>query len=84
MFLNWRSDDWFWRGASKTISPLTACPYQLEGLHAYACQQAHIFLDVHDYFSSIWKGLELPREHLDKPIHPIDLNLDVMELDRDT
>lgn len=81
MFLNWRSVDWSRKGDSKTISPLTTCPYQLEGLHAYARRQARIFLDIHDHFSSIWKGLKLPQERLDKPIHPIDLSLDAMELD---
>ena len=82
-FLKWRSDNWSQKGNFGVISPLTPCPYQLKGLHAYACRQAGVFLNIHDHFSGIWKGLELPRDHLTEPIYPADLNPDAMELDGD-
>ena len=80
-FLKWKSDDWFQKGNPMAISSLAECPYQLEGLHAYACRQAHVFRDIHDHFWSIWKGLELPQEHLTEPVYPIDPGPDAMELD---
>lgn len=80
-FLKWKSWDWLRKGDRKLISSLTTCPYQLEGLRAYACRQADVFSNIHNHFLSIWKGLELPREHLTEPIYPIDLSVDAMELD---
>ena len=82
-FLKWRSDDWLRRGDDKTISPLTACPYQLEGLRAYAFRQARVFDDLRNHFFGIWSGLELPREHLTEPVHRVPLDSDLMELDGD-
>jgi len=82
-FLKWRSDGWLLKGYSQLISSLTGCPHQLEGLRAYACRQANVFSDIHNHFLSIWKGLELPREHLAEPIYPVDLTSDAMELDGD-
>ena len=82
-FLRWTSNNWSQRGNINVISSLTVCPYQLEGLHAYACRQAHVFRDIHDHFLGIWKGLELPREHLVEPTYPADLGPDAMELDGD-
>ena len=70
-----------WR--RKNRGRYTDCPYQLEGLCAYACWQASVFTDIHEHFLGIWKGLELPREHLNEPIYPINLDSDVMELDGD-
>ena len=81
--LKWRSDDWLEKGSPQAIPLLTDCPYQLEGLRAYACRQASVFTDIHKHFLGIWKGLELPREHLNEPIYPINLDSDVMELDGD-
>ena len=82
-FLKWKSSDWYRKGCADSVSSLSTCPYQLEGLHAYACRQANVFRDIHNHFLDIWKGLESPREHLDEPIHPTDLSSDVMELDGD-
>lgn len=82
-FLEWKSDDWLQKGDLPTISSLTDCPLQLEGLRAYSCRQANIFTDIHNHFLSIWKGLELPREHLVEPVYPLNLNSDVMQLDGD-
>ncbi|KAF9782642.1 hypothetical protein BJ322DRAFT_1022239 [Thelephora terrestris] len=74
-FLRWKSNDWLRNGDPHTISPLTDCPYQLEGLRAYAYRQANVFGDIHDHFLSVWKGLELPREHLAEPIYSLDQQL---------
>ena len=78
-----KSDDWFRKGDTWVALSLTNCLYQAEGLHAYACRQANVFNDIHDHFLGIWKGLELPREHLLESIHPINLDSDGMELDGD-
>jgi hypothetical protein len=83
VFLKWRSDGWLQKGDLTIISPLTTCPHQLEGLRAYACRQANVFSDIHNYFLGIWKGLKLPSEHLAEPIHPTYLDSDVMEIDGD-
>ena len=82
-FFKWKSRDWFWKSGNQVISSLTSCPLQLEGLHAYACRQADVFSNIHNHFLGIWKGLELPREHLAEPFHPADLSFDAMELDED-
>jgi hypothetical protein len=82
-FLTWKSDSWLQKGIKETISSLTTCPYQLEGLRAYASRQARVFSALHDHFLGIWNGLELPREHLTERIHPIRLDSDLMELDGD-
>jgi hypothetical protein len=82
-FLKWKSHNWLQKGDANVVALLAACPYQLEGLEAYACRQAYVFRDIHDHFLGIWKGLELPREHLDEPAHPADLGPDAMELDGD-
>ena len=82
-FLKWKSNDWSRKGHTDIISPLAACPHELEGLLAYAYRQADIFRDVHDHFLGVWKGLELPREHLSEPAHLADLSADAMELDGD-
>ena len=82
-FLKWKSDKWLAQGNPQAIFSLTNCPHQLEGLRAYACWQAGVFSNIHDHFLGIWKGLELPREHLTEHIYPIDLNSDAMELDGD-
>jgi hypothetical protein len=80
-FLKWRSNDWLRKCDPAVVSSLTTCSYQLEGLRAYGCRQANIFNNLHDHFLGIWKGLELPLEHLTEPIYPVDLNSDPMELD---
>lgn len=82
-FLEWKSDDWSQKGDARIISPLTSCLHQLEGLRAYAFRQASVFRDIHDHFMGIWKGLELPREHLTERIYPADLGPDAMDLDED-
>lgn len=82
-FLKWKSGDWSKKGSADAISSLTTCPFQLEGLCAYAYRQAGVFRDVHNHFLGIWKGLELPREHLAEPAYPAYLSSDVMELDGD-
>ena len=82
-FLKWKSSDWSQKGGTNIISSLTTCPYQLKGLLAYAYRRAGIFQDIHDHFLGIWKGLELPREHLTELVHPADLSSDAMELDGD-
>ena len=81
--LKWRSDGWLQKGDLANISPLTTCPYQLEGLRAYACRQANVFGDIHNHFLGIWKGLELPSEHLTEHIYPAYPYSDIMEVDGD-
>ena len=80
-FLKWKYWAWLRKGDRQLVSSLTECPYQREGLCGYACRQAGIFSNIHNHFLGIWKGLELPREHLTEPIYPFDLGLDAMELD---
>ena len=82
-FLRWKSSNWLQKGSMNAISSLATCPYQLEGLHAYASQQAHIFNTLHDHFLGTWSGLELPQGHLTEPVHPVCLDSDLMELDGD-
>lgn len=81
--MKWKSNNWFLKGDTTAISSLTTCPYLLEGLRAYACRQARVFHDVHNHFLDVWKGLELPKEHLTEPAHLIGLDWDAMELDGD-
>ena len=83
VYLEWKSDDWLRKGDMTTISSLTACPKLLEGLHAYAHRQARVFRDLHDHFLGIWKGFELPREHLTEPAPPTGLDRIPMDLDGD-
>lgn len=82
-FLEWKSNEWLRRGDDQAISSLTTCPHKLDGLRAYAHRQADIFTDIYNHFLGVWKGLELPREHLNEPIYPVDLSSDAMELDGD-
>ena len=82
-FLRWKSANWLEKGNTQAISSLTNCPHQLEGLRAYACRQANVFSDIQRHFLGIWMGLKLLREYLTEPIYPVNLNSDVMELDRD-
>lgn len=81
--MKWKSNDWLEKGDLDLISSLTDCPYKLDGLRAYACRQADVFNGLYDHFLGIWKGLNLPHEHLTEPIHPLDPNVDMMELDGD-
>jgi hypothetical protein len=81
--LKWKSKGWLQKGDAQTFLSLTSCPFQVEGLRAYASRQARIFSDLHNHFLAIWKGLELPREHLAEPFYPGDFSLDAMELDGD-
>jgi hypothetical protein len=81
--LKWKSNDWLQKDNTEAISSPTACPYKLEGLLAYVHQQAQIFCDFLNHFLGIWKGLKQPQEPFVKPIHPVDLDPDAMELDRD-
>jgi hypothetical protein len=82
-FLRWKSNDWLQAGNPQNISVLTDCPYEAEGLHAYACRQANVFSNIHNHFLGVWKGLELLREHLTEPIYTLDVGSDIMELDGD-
>jgi hypothetical protein len=82
-YLRWKSNDWLDNGDPRAITLLAKSPDHLEGLHAYACRQANVYIDLHDHFLGIWSGLELPREYLTEPDHPLDLHSDVMEMDRD-
>ena len=82
-FLKWKSKDWLQKGDHQVVSSLTTCPFQLEGLCAYACQQADVFRDIHGHFLGIWKGLELPREHLSESFNHADLGFEAMEVDGD-
>ena len=82
-FLEWKAKDWLRKGDPEAVTSLTSCPYKTEGLCAYACRQAGVFRDIRDHFLGIWTGLELPREHLTEPVHPVDPNSDAMELDGD-
>ena len=83
-FLDWRSKDWHRKGDHQVISSLAICPFQLEGLSAYACRQADIFRKMHEHFLGIWRGLEQPREHLNEPLSRADLSFDaIMEVDGD-
>ena len=82
-FLRWKSENWLQKGNQKVISSLTTCPYQLEGLHAYASHQAHIFDTLREHFTGIWSSLELPWECLTEYTHAACLNSDLMELDGD-
>ena len=81
--LEWKSNAWLQKGTPQVTSPLTDCPYQLEGLRAYACRQANVFSDLQHHFLGIWKGLEPPREQLTGPMHPVGPSLNVMEVDGD-
>ena len=81
VYLKWKSGDWLRKGDMTAISSLTACPKLLEGLHAYAHRQAHVFCDLHDHFLGIWRGIERPREHLTEP-RPL-AGLDQMPMDLD-
>ena len=83
VFLKWRSDHWLQKGKMETISSLTVCPFQLEGLHAYASRQASIFDSLRQHFSGIWSGLELPHEQLTESAPCVRLDSDLMELDGD-
>lgn len=80
-FLRWKSKDWICKGDDRIVSPLATCPFQLEGLRAYSSRQAHVYANLHNHFSGIWRGLELPREHLVEWFQPADLSSDAMELD---
>jgi len=82
-FLEWKSNTWLRKADTQLVSSLTTCPYQLEGLQAYACRQASVFSDLHNHFLGIWKGLEIPREYLSEPLYLTDNDLDTMELDGD-
>ena len=83
VFLKWKSDGWFQKGGTMTISSLTTCPHLLEGLHAYAQRQGHVFRDICHHFLRIWKGLEVPREESTKPVCSVGLDWDAMDLDGD-
>lgn len=83
VFLKWKSDDWFRKGETTTISSLTTCPHLLEGLRAYAHRQGRVFRDICHHFLRIWKGLELPREGSTKPVYSVGIDWDAMELDGD-
>jgi hypothetical protein len=82
VYLKWKSEDWSRKGDDNLTASLATCPFLLEGLHAYAYRQAGVFRDIHNHFLGIWKGLELPREHLTEPFYPAD-SFDAMELDGD-
>ena len=82
-FLKWKSKDWLHKGGHQNIYSLAICPSQLKGLRAYSSRQARVYSDLHNHFLGIWKGLELPREHLVEPFRPADISLDAMELDGD-
>ena len=81
--LKWKSDDWLHKGDIKATSSLTDCPFQLEGLRAYASRQANIFDSLRQHFFGIWSGLELPREQLTEFTSCVRLDSDLMELDGD-
>ena len=81
--MGWRAQDWLQKGDPVVVYSLTTCPYQAEGLHAYACRQAAVFSDIRDHFYGIWSGFALPREHLTEPVYPVDPDVDAMELDGD-
>ena len=80
-FLRWKSNDWLCKGDHRIVSSLATCPFHLEGLRAYSSRQAHVYGDLHNHFLGIWRGLELPREHLAERFQPADLSSDAMELD---
>ena len=81
-FFKWKSNAWLQKGNSQVVSSLTTCPFQIEGLVAYACRQAAVFSNLHNHFLGIWKGLEIPREYLSEPLYLVD-DSDMMELDGD-
>ena len=81
--LKWKSNDWLRKGCPEAISALSTCPYQLEGLRAYASRQANVFGMLRKHFLGIWSGLEIPQEYLTERTHPIHLDSDLMELDGD-
>lgn len=80
-FLKWRSNTWLRKADDSTLTLITACPHQFDGLRAYACRQASVFSNLHNHFLGIWKGLELPREYLTEPLYLTDFDPDAMELD---
>ena len=82
-FLEWKSNDWLRKGHPETITTISTCPYQLEGLRAYTSRQANVFDTLHVHFLGIWSGLEIPREHLTERTHPVHLDSDLMELNGD-
>jgi len=82
-FLKWKSSDWLRKGCPEATAVLSTCPYQLEGLRAYASRQANVFDTLRAHFLGIWSGLEIPREHLTEQVHPVRLDSDLMELDGD-
>lgn len=81
VYLRWKSNEWLEKSAPPAIALLAKSPDHLEGLHAYACRQANVYIDIRNHFLGIWSGLELPREHLTEHEHPLDLHSDVMEME---
>lgn len=82
-YLKWKSNDWLRKGRPETIATISTCPYQLEGLRAYASRQANVFDTLRVHFLGIWSGLQIPRKHLAEQTHPVRLDSDLMELDGD-
>ena len=65
-FLKWKSSSWSAKASSSALIKPSPSPHVLEGLTAYAFRQAHVFLSLHDHFSSLWRGLTALDSSVDK------------------
>ena len=53
-FLKWKSANWLDKVSQSALKNPPPSPQVLEGLTAYAFQQADVFLSLHTHFLSLW------------------------------
>jgi len=66
-FLKWKSANWSAKASLSGFAEPPSSPLVCEGLRAYAFRQADVFLSLHDYFSSLWRGLRALKSSADQP-----------------
>ena len=66
-FLKWRSTNWLDKASQSALKKPLPSPQVLEGLTAYAFQQADIFISLHDHFLSLWCSFASVDGSLDHP-----------------
>lgn len=66
-FLKWRSANWLDKASQSALKKPLPSPQVLEGLTAYAFQQADIFISLHDHFLSLWHSFTAVDGSLDHP-----------------